>query len=224
MPSTKRPPEASASAAACWASSAGPRVKTPTTPVPSRIVSVQLGGERERREAVGPVGLAAPEVGVAGGLGAADELALVAQRHLRQRQRQSPAARRRSSARDPMSARSAHARGRIGSRRDGFLTPRPQPGADRRRSPRSLLIVSCSSCPGTRSTDTPERAGARTPASAATATTAAPAGRPSRSCAGCCSLAAFAPLILAWILVRGHKLSWAPGRADDGRRLRRRSS
>lgn len=24
-------------------------------------------------------------------------------------------------------------------------------------------------------------------------------------------LAAFAPLILAWILVRGHKLSWAPG-------------
>ena len=24
-------------------------------------------------------------------------------------------------------------------------------------------------------------------------------------------LAALAPLILAWILVRGHKLSWAPG-------------
>ncbi len=41
MPSTKRPPEASASAAASWASSAGPRWKTPTMPVPSRARSVQ---------------------------------------------------------------------------------------------------------------------------------------------------------------------------------------
>ena len=37
MPRTNRPFEASASPAACCASSAGPRVKTPTTPVPSRI-------------------------------------------------------------------------------------------------------------------------------------------------------------------------------------------
>ena len=41
MPSTKRPSEASASAAASWASSAGPRWKTPTIPVPSRARSVQ---------------------------------------------------------------------------------------------------------------------------------------------------------------------------------------
>ena len=40
MPSTKRPPLASASAAACWASTAGPRVNGFTTPVPSRIRSV----------------------------------------------------------------------------------------------------------------------------------------------------------------------------------------
>ena len=40
-PSTKRPPLASASAAACWASTAGPRVNGFTTPVPSRIRSVQ---------------------------------------------------------------------------------------------------------------------------------------------------------------------------------------
>ena len=41
MPSANLPSLASASAAACWASSAGPRVKTPTTPVPSRARSVQ---------------------------------------------------------------------------------------------------------------------------------------------------------------------------------------
>ncbi len=40
MPSAKRPPEASASAAASWASSARPRCSTPTTPVPRRTVSV----------------------------------------------------------------------------------------------------------------------------------------------------------------------------------------
>ena len=41
IPSTKRPPLASASAAACCASTAGPRVNGFTTPVPSRIRSVQ---------------------------------------------------------------------------------------------------------------------------------------------------------------------------------------
>ena len=41
MPSTKRPSEASASAAASCASSAGPRWKTPTMPVPRRARSVQ---------------------------------------------------------------------------------------------------------------------------------------------------------------------------------------
>ena len=40
-PSTKRPPLASASAAACCASTAGPRVNGLTTPVPSRIRDVQ---------------------------------------------------------------------------------------------------------------------------------------------------------------------------------------
>ena len=40
MPSAKRPPEASASAAASCASSARPRCMTPTTPVPSRACSV----------------------------------------------------------------------------------------------------------------------------------------------------------------------------------------
>ncbi len=41
IPSTNRPREASASAAASWASSAGPRWNTPTIPVPSRARSVQ---------------------------------------------------------------------------------------------------------------------------------------------------------------------------------------
>ena len=41
IPSTKRPRDASASAAASCASSAGPRWKTPTMPVPSRARSVQ---------------------------------------------------------------------------------------------------------------------------------------------------------------------------------------
>src|SRR5882757_1679094 len=41
IPRTKRPAEASESAAASWASSAGPRWKTPTMPVPRRIRSVQ---------------------------------------------------------------------------------------------------------------------------------------------------------------------------------------
>ena len=59
MPSTKRPAEASASAAACWASSAGPRWKTPTIPVPSRARSVQAAlsasGVKPSGPAVSPV-------------------------------------------------------------------------------------------------------------------------------------------------------------------------
>ena len=55
IPSTKRPPLPSASAAACWASSAGPRVKTPTTPVPSRIVSVQPAASASGVNPSGPL-------------------------------------------------------------------------------------------------------------------------------------------------------------------------
>ena len=59
IPSTKRPLLASASAAACCASSAGPRVKTPTTPVPSRIVSVcstaSASGEKPSGPLVSPL-------------------------------------------------------------------------------------------------------------------------------------------------------------------------
>ena len=65
MPSTKRPREASASAAASCASSAGPRWKTPTIPVPEPHLLGPGGAQGQRREAVGPGGLAAPEVGVA---------------------------------------------------------------------------------------------------------------------------------------------------------------
>src|SRR5436190_530855 len=42
MPRQKRPPESCCSDAACWASTAGPRVKTLTTPVPTRIRSVAI--------------------------------------------------------------------------------------------------------------------------------------------------------------------------------------
>jgi hypothetical protein len=48
------------------------------------------GAQGERREPVGPVRLAAPEVGVAGGLGPLDVLAMIGQGQPRQRQRQSP--------------------------------------------------------------------------------------------------------------------------------------
>ena len=57
-PSTKRPPEASASAAACWASTAVPRVNGLTTPVAEPHAPRVRGGEHERREPVGPGGLA----------------------------------------------------------------------------------------------------------------------------------------------------------------------
>ena len=83
IPSAKRPPLASASAAACWASSAGPRWKTPTTPVPSRIESVHAAASASGVKPSGPFGLAAPEVGVAGRLGSADEVGVLAQRRSR---------------------------------------------------------------------------------------------------------------------------------------------
>ncbi len=59
IPSTKRSREALASAAASCASSAGPRWKTPTIPVPSRICSVQAAlrasGVKPSGPAVSPV-------------------------------------------------------------------------------------------------------------------------------------------------------------------------
>ena len=55
IPSANRPSLASASAAACWASSAGPRVKTPTTPVPSRTRSVQAAASASGVKPSGPL-------------------------------------------------------------------------------------------------------------------------------------------------------------------------
>ena len=100
-------------------------------------------GQRQRGEAVGPVGLAAPEVGVAGRLGAPDEVGVVAQRQFGQRQRQAPA----FASLATLSA-SHWRRTRMTYRlryrlaRDGLLAPdrnRVLVGGDRRRS---LLIVS----------------------------------------------------------------------------------
>ncbi len=91
MPSAKRSPDASASDAACWASSARPRVKTPTTPGPEPHALGPGGGERQRGEPVRALRLAAPEVGVAGRLGAADELLARGDPGHRQRQGQAPA-------------------------------------------------------------------------------------------------------------------------------------
>ena len=54
IPSTNRPSLASARAAACWASSAGPRVNTPTTPVPSRARSVQAAASASGVKPSGP--------------------------------------------------------------------------------------------------------------------------------------------------------------------------
>ena len=64
-------------------------------PRPSRSTALP---QRQRREAVGPVGLARPDVGVAGRLCALDSVLAAGERRHRQRQRQSPAVRRR---RDP---------------------------------------------------------------------------------------------------------------------------
>jgi hypothetical protein len=49
-------------------------------------------GERERREPVRPLGLAAPQIGVAGRLRPPDVLLVIGERHHRERQRESPAA------------------------------------------------------------------------------------------------------------------------------------
>ena len=54
IPSTNLPSLASDRAAACWASSAGPRVKTPTTPVPSRTRSVQVAASASGVKPSGP--------------------------------------------------------------------------------------------------------------------------------------------------------------------------
>ena len=54
MPSTNLPLLASDRAAACWASRAGPRVKTPTTPVPSRTRSVQVAHSASGVKPSGP--------------------------------------------------------------------------------------------------------------------------------------------------------------------------
>ncbi len=55
IPSANRPPERSASAAACCASSAGPRVNTPTTPVPSRARSVHVAAAASGVKPSGPL-------------------------------------------------------------------------------------------------------------------------------------------------------------------------
>ncbi len=55
MPSTKRPPLPSASAAACCASSAGPRWKTPTTPVPSLTSLVHAAARASGVNPSGPL-------------------------------------------------------------------------------------------------------------------------------------------------------------------------
>ena len=55
MPSTNRPSLASATAAASWASSAGPRWNTPTTPVPSRIDSVHAAASDSGVKPSGPL-------------------------------------------------------------------------------------------------------------------------------------------------------------------------
>ena len=82
--------EASAMAAACCASSAGPRWKTPTMPVPRRASLVQAALQGQRREAVRPVGLPGPEVGVARRLRPADVLGVLGKGDPGQRKSQSP--------------------------------------------------------------------------------------------------------------------------------------
>ena len=65
-PEREAPRLASASAAACWASSAGPRVNDADDAGAEADALGPRRGERQRREPVGAVGLARPEVGVAG--------------------------------------------------------------------------------------------------------------------------------------------------------------
>ena len=54
-PRQKRPPEASASAAACWASTGIPRVNGLTTPVPTRAVSVHAAASVSGVKPSGPL-------------------------------------------------------------------------------------------------------------------------------------------------------------------------
>jgi hypothetical protein len=58
IPRQKRPSDSSPSAAACWASTPGARVKTFTTPVPTRIRSVAIaatvGGVKPSQPATSP--------------------------------------------------------------------------------------------------------------------------------------------------------------------------
>ena len=55
IPSAKRPRDASASAAASWASRARPRCITPTTPVPRRAFSVQADARVRGVKPSGPL-------------------------------------------------------------------------------------------------------------------------------------------------------------------------
>jgi hypothetical protein len=54
IPRQNRPPEASCSAAACEASTAGPRVNAFTTPVPRRMRSVQAAASARGVKPSGP--------------------------------------------------------------------------------------------------------------------------------------------------------------------------
>ena len=174
-------PLASAIAAACCARSAGPRVKTPTTPVPRRARSVQV---LARASGVKPSGPWVSPV----------------------HRSVYPAA----SARRTVSSCSRSGRvgsGRVSPQREAIAA---EPSRDRHAavsgwdrlalawtSRGSIATAWCwegsrdappdprSSCPGTRSATRPSGP-SRTPGSAAPTSSAAPAGRPSRSCAGCC--------------------------------------
>ena len=185
MPSTKRPPLASASAAACWASTAGPRVNGFTTPVPSRIRSVHVGGQRQRREAVGAVGLAGPEVVVAGRLGAAHERLVRGERDTGERKRETP----------------AHGGQAIGSpahesaRKGGARRGGRRPAARGRRVP-ALVLDRRRTTRTRRSTAPPARL---------SAWEVHPILR------WLLLAAATAPFILAWIVIREHELSWPRG-------------
>ena len=64
MPMAKRPGAASASEATHWARQAGARVNAGTIAVPEAQPRLPRGGERQRREGVGGVGLGGPDVGV----------------------------------------------------------------------------------------------------------------------------------------------------------------
>ena len=74
-----------------------------------------------------------------------------------------------------------------------------------------LLVVSVLFLPWFSLTDVPERAEQGAWLCGDRTSSAARASRPSRSSAGCCSPPRWRRLILAWVIVRGHELSWQPG-------------